>query len=68
MFSAISKYLTINNFLNLNPSGFMPDDSFVRQVVSIIPEIYAFFDTNPSLEVSGVSLNISKGFECAYGI
>lgn len=46
----------------------MPGDSFVRQVVSIIPEIYAFFDTNPSLEVSGESLNISKGFECAYGI
>ena len=55
--------MTVNKFLNPNHSGFMPDDSFIHQLISIAYEIYASFDANPSLKVRGIFLNISKSFD-----
>ena len=52
-----------NKFLNPNQSGFKPDDSCIYQLISITRKIYAFFDANPSLEVRGVFLDISKAFD-----
>ena len=49
--------------LNPNQSGFMPGDSCIRQLISVTHEIYASFDANPSLEVRGVFLDISKAFD-----
>ena len=41
----------------------MSGDSCIHQVISIIHEIYASLDANPSLEVRGVFLDISKAFD-----
>ena len=51
------------NILNGNQSGFHPGDSCVYQLLSITREIYRAFDANPSLEVRGVFLNLSKFFD-----
>ena len=55
-----------NKLLNPNQSGFMPGDSCIHQLISITHEIYASFDANPSLEVRGVFLDISKAFDRAW--
>ena len=55
--------MTANKLLNPNQSGFMPGDSCIHQRLSVINEIYASFDANPSLEVRGVFLDISKAFD-----
>ena len=41
----------------------MPGDSSIHELISVTHEIYASFDANPSLEVSGVFLDISKTFD-----
>ena len=41
----------------------MPGDSCLHHLISITHEIYASFDANLSLEVSGVILDISKAFD-----
>ena len=45
-------------------SGFRPNDSCINQLISITLNIYcAFDDNNPSLEVRGVFLDLSKAFD-----
>ena len=58
-----SFHLNNNNLLNSNQSGFRPGDSCVHQLVSITHDIYKTFDANPSLEVRGVFLDLSKAFD-----
>ena len=41
----------------------MPGDSSIHELISVTHEIYTSFDANPSLEVSGVFLDISKTFD-----
>ena len=53
----------VNKFLNQNQSGFTSGDSCIHQLISITHEIYASLDVNPSLEVRGVFLDISKAFD-----
>ena len=55
-------FLEDNKLLNCNQSGFRSGDSCVHQLLSITHEIYKSFDANPSLEVRGVILDISKAF------
>ena len=54
---------TVINSLNCNEAGFRSGDSCVHQFLSITHEIYKSFDANPSLEVRGVFLDISKAFD-----
>ena len=49
-----------NNLLNSCQSGFRPNDSCINQLISITHNIYRAFDANPSLEVRGVFLDLSK--------
>ena len=63
IFSSLFKYLENNNLLNYHQSGFRPDDSCVHQLLSITFDIYKSFDANPSLEVRGIFLDMSKAFE-----
>ena len=49
--------------LSVHQSGFHPGDSCVHQLISIVHDIYNAFDSNPSLEVSGVFLDIFKAFD-----
>ena len=44
-------------------SGFLPGDSSIAQLLSIIHEIQKAFDNNPTVDVRGVFLDISKVFD-----
>ena len=55
-------YLENNDLLAPHQSGFRPNDSCIYQLLSIVHSIYADFDHNPSLEVRGNFLDISKAF------
>ena len=63
IFNSLFKYLDDNNLLNSNQSGFRSGDSCVHQLLSITHEIYKAFDANPSLDVRGVFLDLSKAFD-----
>ena len=63
IFDTIFQHLMANKLLNPNQSGFMPGDSYIYQLISIIHEIYTSVDANPSLEVRGGFLDISKAFD-----
>ena len=43
-------------------SGFMPDDSCIFWLLSIVHEINSFLDCNVTRDVWGVLLDISKAF------
>ena len=62
MFNSIFNFIDTRNMLSVHQSGFRPGDSCVHQLISILHEIYSAFDANPSLEVRGVFLDISKAF------
>ena len=49
--------------LTPHQSGIRPNDWCIYQLISIVHYIYANFDHNPSLEVRGNFLDISKAFD-----
>ena len=57
------EYISSNNILNINQSGFREGDSCTNQLSVIVHEILKAFDSNPTLEVRGVFLDISKAFD-----
>ena len=61
IFNSFFVYLN-NNLLNNNWSGFRPGVSCVNQLISISHDIYKAFDANPSLEVRGIFLDLSRSF------
>ena len=63
LYNPLFLFLENNNLLTPHQSGFRPNDSFIYQLLSIVHSIYADFDHNPSLEVRGNFLNISKAFD-----
>ena len=44
-------------------SSFLPGDSSIAQLLSIMHEIKIAFDNNPTIDVRGVLLGISKTFD-----
>ena len=63
IFDSIFSFMTHNKLLNNCQSGFRPNDSCINQLISITHNIYRAFDANPSLEVRGVFLDLSKAFD-----
>ena len=63
IFNLLFLYLNNNNLLNSNQSGFRTGNSCVNQLISITHDIYKAFDANPSLELRGVFLDLSKAFD-----
>ena len=49
--------------LSVLQSGFVPGDSCVHQLITIVHDIYHAFDANLSLEVRSIFLDISKTFD-----
>ena len=47
-------------------SGFRPGDSCVHKLLSVIHKIFKSFVTNPSLDVRGFSVDLSKAFDRAW--
>ena len=56
-------YVSERNILNINQSGFRTGDSCTNHFFVIVHEILKSFDSNPTLEVRGVFLDISKAFD-----
>ena len=50
-------------FFTSSQSGFLPGDSCIGQLLSIIHEIQTAFDNNPTVDKRGVFPNISKSFD-----
>ena len=63
IYNSLYKFLEDRNLLNPNQSGFRSGDSCINQLISITHDIYTAFDANPSLEVRGIFLDISKAFD-----
>ena len=66
IFKPIFEYLEKNSLLCPNQSGFRPFDSCENQLLSIVHDIYANFDQNPTLETRANFLDISKAFHKAW--
>ena len=56
-------YIERENLLNIYQSGFRANDIYVNQLISVTHEIYRAFKCNPSLEVRGIFLDLSKAFD-----
>ena len=63
IFGSIYEFLNKNILFNNNQSRFRPNDSFIHQLIAITHNIFSAFDANPSLEVRGVFLGLSKAFD-----
>ena len=67
IFDSIYAFLYKNNLFNNNhnnnQSGFRPNASCIHQLIAIAHNIFSAFDANPSLEVRGVFLDLSKAFD-----
>ena len=55
------RFLIENNLISSNQSGFKPEDTCIKQLLSRTHEICKIFDDG--FEVSGVFLDISKAFD-----
>ena len=60
IFNLLFEYVYENNLLNQNQSGFRLSDSCEYQLLSIVYDIYAFFDCNQPRGVGDVILDISR--------
>ena len=57
----MSTFLTKNNLISPNQSGYRPGDCCVNQLLAITHKIYKSF--NEGFEVRGVFFDISKAFD-----
>ena len=63
IFNAFLNFFVQNQLFTDCQSGFIPGDSCILQLLSIIQEIHKSFDCNPPEDVRGVFLDISKAFD-----
>ena len=63
MYHNLLNYIEGENLLNINQSGFCANDSCINQLISVTHEIYCAFNCNPSIEVRGIFLDLSKAFD-----
>ena len=63
IFNNLYTYLTTNNLITKNQSGFRPGDSTSNQLLYLVNEIHEAFENPKSLEVRAVFLDISKAFD-----
>ena len=59
--NAMFKHFLDNNLISSNQSGFKPGDSCINQLIAITHDIIK--DFHDGLEIRGVLLDISKGFD-----
>ena len=63
IFNQLYSFLTNNNLITKNQSGFRPRDSCSNQLLDLIDTIHKSFDATPTLEVRAVFMDISKAFD-----
>ena len=63
IFDSIYNLINKNNLFNNNQSRFRSSDSCIHQGIAITHNIFSAYVANPSLEVRGVLLDLSKAFD-----
>ena len=63
IYNPLFNHFVSNKLFTPAQSGFLPGDSCIAQMLSIIHEIKTSFDSNPPVDVRGVFLDISKSFD-----
>ena len=63
MYNPLFNYFQSNKFFTPSQSDFIPGDSCIAQLLSIIHEIQTAFHENPTTDVRGVFLDLSKAFD-----
>ena len=63
IYNSLFSYILHNKVFTLSQSGFLPGDSCIAQLLSIIHEIQSAFDDNPTVDVRGIFLDISEAFD-----
>ena len=63
IYNSLFNYFQSNRLFTLWQSGVLPGDSCIAQLLSIILEIQTAFDENPTVDVRGVFLDLSKAFD-----
>ena len=63
IYNSLFNYFLHNKLFTPSQSGFLPGDSCIAQLLSIIHEIQSAFDDNPTVDVRGIFLDISKAFD-----
>ena len=63
IYNSLFNCLQINTPFAPSQSGFLPGDSCIAQLLSIIHEIQTAFDENPTADVREVFLDMSKAFD-----
>ena len=63
IYNSLFNHFQSNKFFTSPQSGFLPGDSCIAQLLSIIYEIQTAFDNNPTVDVRGVFLDILKAFD-----
>ena len=63
IYDTLLDFLKKRSLISSNQSGFIQGDSCINQLLPIVHMIHAAFDSNPSLEVRGLFLDISKAFD-----
>ena len=63
IYNSIFNYFISNKHFTPSQSGFLPGDSCIAKLLSIIREIQTAFDENPVADVRGIFLDISKAFD-----
>ena len=53
----------VKRLFTLSQSVFFPGDSCIAQLLSMIYEFQTAFDENPTVDVRGVFLDLSKAFD-----
>ena len=62
IYNSLLNYFLSNKLFIPSQSGFLPGDSCIAQLLPIIHEIQTAFDENPTVDMRGVFLDISKAF------
>ena len=61
--NSLFNHFVSNKLFTPLQSGFLPGDSCIAHLLSIIDEIQTSFDSNPPANVRGVFLDVSKAFD-----
>ena len=62
LFNSLFIHFHDNDLFTKCQSGFMPGDSCISQLLSIVHEIQSSFDCNPPVDTRAIFLDISKAF------
>ena len=62
-FNSLYNFLTSNNLITKNQSGFRPRGSTTNQLLGLVDTIYRSFEILSSLGVRAIFLDISKAFD-----